>query len=132
MKITDNISTNLAAWMKATPSLNTLKKVEQKSKVAYSTIRRSRNGDGNPTILNLYDIAHAFGRQVEDLLAPPKENRNIVAFKVADDNTVIYLPIMREMLPFVDAMSEQGQWQLLGMAKALAHEYPRQKNSAAQ
>lgn len=71
MDLTKNIAGNLSAWMADTPSLDTIKKVSSRSGVGFGTVQRAKNGDGNPTITNLGDIAKAFGKQVEDLIAPP-------------------------------------------------------------
>ena len=70
MDLTKNIAGNLSDWMANTPSLDTLKKVASRSGVGFGTVQRAKNGDGNPTITNLGDIARAFGKRVEDLIAP--------------------------------------------------------------
>lgn len=64
------ISTNLTNWMAATPGLDTLQKLEAKSKVGFSTIRRAKNGDGNITVEKLTAIAVAFGRTPAELMTP--------------------------------------------------------------
>lgn len=130
MKITDNISANLSAWMSVSESLDSIKKVSVRSKVGFGTVQRTKNGDGNPTITNLCDIAHAFGRRVEDLLALPEQAKNVVSFSANEPQAQIYSPIERELLELAGAMNEQGKWQLIGMAKVLAHEYPRKKKHA--
>lgn len=71
MDISTVIAKNLSAWMAATPSLDTIKKVSDKSKVGFGTVQRAKNGDGNITVANLLSIARAFGRLPEELLADP-------------------------------------------------------------
>lgn len=75
MKITDKIAANLSAWMESNPSLDTIKKVAIRSQVGFGTVQRAKNGDGNPTIVNLQDIANAFGKPVEALLAEQEGSR---------------------------------------------------------
>lgn len=72
MDLTKNIAGNLSAWMTNNPNLDTIKKVASRSGVGFGTVQRAKNGDGNPTITNLGDIAHAFGKRVEDLIADPQ------------------------------------------------------------
>jgi len=69
MAITDNIAKNLNSWMASSPSLDTIKKVSARSGVGFGTVQRVKNGDGNPTVNNLADIAKAFGKKLEDILA---------------------------------------------------------------
>jgi len=64
------ISTNLTAWMAATPGLDTLQKLEARSGVGFGTIRRAKNGDGNITVDKLTAIAAAFGRLPAELMTP--------------------------------------------------------------
>lgn len=73
MDISTVIAKNLSAWMAATPSLDTIKKLSDKSKVGFGTVQRAKNGDGNITVANLLSIARAFGRLPEDLLAEPRQ-----------------------------------------------------------
>jgi transcriptional regulator with XRE-family HTH domain len=70
MDITAIVAENLSAWMAATPALDTLQKLEAKSGVGFSTIRRARKGEGNVTVENLAKIASAFGRSPAELLIP--------------------------------------------------------------
>lgn len=72
MKVAQNIARNLSNWMKSNSNLDTLEKVSEKSGVGFGTVRRSKNGDGNPTLESLEAIASVFGRPIEDLLAAPK------------------------------------------------------------
>lgn len=70
MDISSVISTNLTAWMAATPGLDTLQKLEARSGVGFGTIRRAKNGDGNLTVDRVAAIAAAFGRSPADLMTP--------------------------------------------------------------
>jgi len=126
MRITDNISANLNAWMDQHPNLDTIKKVSIKSRVGFGTIQRVKNGDGNPTITNLCDIARAFGRRVEDLLSAPPSEGNVVPL-VAKEPVPTYSLTEKELFEQVNTMSDQGIQQLIGMAKVLSIQYPRQK-----
>jgi transcriptional regulator with XRE-family HTH domain len=71
MAITDTIAANLSVWMEHSADLNTLKKLASRSGVGFGTVQRVKNGNGNPTVKNLTDIAKAFGRRPEDLLILP-------------------------------------------------------------
>lgn len=80
MDISSIISTNLTAWMAATPSLDTLQKLEAKSGVGFGTIRRAKNGDGNLTVNRVAAIAAAFGRTPAELMMPaPTESTEAAA-----------------------------------------------------
>lgn len=129
MKITQHISANLTAWMKANENLNTIKKVAARSKVGFGTVQRVKNGDGNPTITNLYDIARAFNHRIEDLLAKPTQSEDVITM-VRQPQAPIYSPVILELIALTDVMDDIGQWQLIGMAKSLAQNHPRQKNHA--
>lgn len=74
MDLIKNIADNLSGLMSRTPGLDTIKKVAARSHVGFGTVQRAKNGNGNPTISNLHDIARAFGKRVEDLLAEPSGN----------------------------------------------------------
>lgn len=128
MKITDHISKNLAAWMSTSQNLDTIKKVAAKSHVGFGTIRRVRNGDGNPTITNLCDIAKAFGRPLEDLITPANSIENIVEIKSSELIAPNNSPAICELIDLANMMDESSQWQLIGMAKLLAKAPPQQKN----
>lgn len=64
------VAQNLADWMKAAPSLDTLQKVAERSGVGFGTVRRMKSGEGNPTRQSLSKVARAFGRSADDLLRP--------------------------------------------------------------
>lgn len=74
MDITAIISANLTAWMAESPSLDTLKKLEVRSGIGFSTIRRAKNGDAdsNITAKSIAAIAEAFGRTPAELLTPKR------------------------------------------------------------
>lgn len=129
MKITDNISANLSAWMAASPGLNTIGKLSSRAKVGFGTVRRIKNGEGNPTITNLCEIADVFGKQVQDLLAEPAKSENVVKLVVEEPKALYGDPIWSELLDIFRSMDEKGKWQLLGAAKQLAIQYPKQKNT---
>lgn len=73
MDIASIISKNLTAWMTATPSLDTFKKLSAKSGVGFGTVQRAKNGDGNITADKLTAIAAAFGRTPAELMTPSDE-----------------------------------------------------------
>ena len=129
MKITDHISANLGAWMSANQNLDTIKKVAAKSHVGFGTVRRVRNGDGNPTITNLCDIAKAFGRSVEDLIAPPGNAVNVIPISQVESNAKDVSQAMKELLVLTDTMDESQLWQLAGVARLFIHTLPAQKNT---
>ena len=54
------------------PSLDTLKKLEVRSGIGFSTIRRAKNGDSdsNITAKSIAAIAKAFGRTPAELMTP--------------------------------------------------------------
>jgi len=92
MDLTKNIAANLSGWMDGNPNLDTIKKVAVRSGVGFGTVQRTKNGDGNPTIKNLADIAAAFGKSIEALLADPARQQGatheaaqpIAAYQVRD------------------------------------------------
>lgn len=131
MRITDNISANLNAWMAQHPNMDTIKKVSTKSRVGFGTVQRMKNGDGNPTITNLCDIARAFGRRIEDLLAAPPSEGNVVALAAKEPAPPAYSSTEKELFELADAINEKGLQQLIGMAKVLAVQFPRHKKSAS-
>lgn len=128
MKITDYISANLKVWIASSKELTTIKEVAAKSKVSFGTIQRIRNGEGNPTITNLHDIAMAFGRNVEDLIAPIEQSNKVVKLPVPDVPKEECTIVNQELFKIINDMDDSAQWQLLGMAKILARTNPRQKN----
>ena len=126
MEISAIIAANLAAWMQATPALDTIKKVSAKSTVGFGTVQRARNGDGNTTIQNLELIARAFKRRTEDLLAPPSGQ---VQQPVAEYE--VMPPLIAELVDTAHQISERGQIELIGRAKELARLHPRAKAKRA-
>lgn len=142
MTITDIISANLDAWMRDHPTLDTLKKVSGRSGVGFGTVRRVKNGDGNPTINNLYDIARVFGRTVEDLIRPPtggdavsaaeyspsQRDCNVIGLTVQGANN----PGIDELVTLAKGMSKEGQYILLGRAQELAVRYPQAQRKPFQ
>ncbi|MDO9596715.1 MAG: helix-turn-helix transcriptional regulator [Azoarcus sp.] len=69
MDIKQTVAKNLAAWMAASPSLDTIKKLAARSGVSYGTIQRARNAEANLTLDNLEGLSAAFGRTVAELIA---------------------------------------------------------------
>lgn len=130
MNASEIISSNLAKWMKDNPSLDTLKKVAAKAGVGYGTVRRAKNGDGNTTIENLESIAAAFKKRPEDLLRldyDPAKVTPIFAMREPDP-----LPgRLQELLDLARQINDQGQTELVGQARMLAHLYPRAKANHA-
>lgn len=125
MKLSEAISANLARWMAASHDLDTIKRVSTRSGVGFGTVQRMLNGSGNPTISNLADVAHAFGKQVEDLLMRtdgPKEPAHLAA-QTAPEYAVDQS--MADLLEIADSLGESGRWQLVGMARILAKEQKR-------
>lgn len=62
------VADRLSVLMKASPQLNTLKKLADKSHVPYSTIQRIKKAEVAATITSLDAIAGAFGLTAADLL----------------------------------------------------------------
>lgn len=104
MDLTSNIAANLSAWMAGTPSLDTIKKVASRAGVGFGTVRRARNGTGNPTIKNLGDIARAFGRRVEDLLADPQSG---ITLRVSEPQPTPYNARMDELIGYLNELDQQ-------------------------
>lgn len=115
MDLTRNIAANLSAWMAGTPSLDTIKKVASRSGVGFGTVQRVRNGNGNPTITNLGDIARAFGRRVEDLIAEPQSG---ITMHVSEPAPPPYKARMDELRGSL-TRSRAGRSQLGGKAHGL-------------
>lgn len=70
MDINSVISKNLTTWMRETPSLDTIEKVEKRSGLGFGTVRRARNGIGNVTADTIAALATAFGRSPAELITP--------------------------------------------------------------
>lgn len=129
MDIAKLISDNLTAWMAATPSLDTFKKVAAKSGVGFGTVQRAKNGDGNITVERLTAIAAAFGRQPAELITSPSD-----AIRAASDAEAYPLT----PLPHKSAREERiaaihtllartddyGLVAILEKAKDVARDYP--------
>lgn len=103
MDITATVAANLSAWMKQTPALDTLQKLESRSGVGFGTIRRARKGEGNLTIENLAKIAAAFGRAPADLLAPAAEKK--ADLPSALSSYLLPSPNMQSAIPAADSGS---------------------------
>lgn len=129
MKITNYISANLTEWMNSSQNLDTIKKVSTRSHVGFGTIQRIKNGEGNPTITNLCDIAHAFGKRVEDLIADPLETGNIVSIDINKPTHAELSPAMKELLALTDGMDEDQIWQLAGVARLFMHTLSNKKTT---
>lgn len=134
MSITKVISDNLRIWMKGSQNLNTIEKVSERSGVGFGTVRRMRNGDGNPTITNLVDVAKAFGRTIEDLLKPSDE------YATSDRSTLLstrepspphYGELIQDIIVLAEKMNERGQAQLAERAEMLAARFPASKGKRA-
>ena len=126
MDITATIAENLNAWMQASPTLDTIKRVAARSGVGFGTVRRARNGDGNTTIQNLAAIARAFGRSTEDLIRPTHYSQadNITRLSVQEPRTP---PLMAELMAIAETISDRGQAELIGRAHEIARLHPRAK-----
>lgn len=140
MDITQIIAGNLKAWMDATPALDTVKKLSDKSKVGFGTVRRTRNGEGNITVQNLAAIAHAFGRTAIDLITPASGDYSTAppATRLTASENIAHLPAtahataaLTELLSLAEAIDDPGRWQLVGQAKLLAASNPRAKANRA-
>lgn len=128
MDIVSTIAANLSAWMADNPDLDTIKKVAARSGVGFGTVRRTKNGEGNPTITNLADIARAFKRPLEDLLRPvvyATPTANITPLRAAEPTPID--PLRAELLALLETMSERGIIELIGRAKEVALAHPRAK-----
>lgn len=73
MDIITTISKNVTAWMRATPHLDTIEKLANRAQIGFGTVQRIKNGDGNPTITSLNDVARAFGKNVGEMLIAQNE-----------------------------------------------------------
>lgn len=131
MDITAIIAANLDAWMDKVPNLNTIKKVAAKAKIGFGTVRRARNGDGNTTIQNLAAIAHAFGRNVEDLIRLADYSKEPMVTVLPAQQAPALSPLLADILATAESMNERGQAELLGRAKELALQHPRAKPNRA-
>lgn len=142
MAITTTISENLTAWMDASADLKTLKKLAARSGVGFGTVQRMKNGDGNPTIKNITDVARAFSKRPEDLLLPAttKQSGAHETLTVAEPKPQDYLnvvalptenPTRRELTNMIATMSDTGLQVLLYEAKKIDKEYPALKANPA-
>jgi transcriptional regulator with XRE-family HTH domain len=131
MDITKIIAENLSRWMRETPSLDTVKKVEAKSGVGFGTVRRARNGEGNITVENLSRIAEAFKKHPADLMRA--DLQSYVAAKdatppvLAEPSPVAKFPNlpMNDLMELARRMNDKGLNQLIGAARILAEQYPK-------
>lgn len=133
MAITTTISENLAAWMADSADLNTLKKLAARSKVGFGTVQRMKNGDGNPTIKNITDVARAFGRRPEDLLlarCAPGDTQPI-PMRTAEPAAPAYTSLMIELTRVAETLDDRGMHILIDKAEEIAARHPRQKKEAA-
>lgn len=120
--------------MEGDPKLDTIKKVSARSGVGFGTVQRIKNGNGNPTITNLVDVAKAFGRTIEDLLKQPD------GYATSDLSTLIstreplpphYGELIQDIIALAEKMNERGQAQLAERAEMLAARFPASKGKRA-
>lgn len=130
MTIIEIIAANLSAWMERAPGLDTIAKLAERSEVGFGTIRRMKNGNGNPTIQNLEEVANAFGRTAIDLISPPTKAQ----LEIEEPAAVYQMPEQRSLEAPIDqivsnarSMSRDGQFVLLGQSHILAKDYARAK-----
>lgn len=134
MAITDTISENLSAWMSASADLKTLKKLAARSGVGFGTVRRMKNGDGNPTIKNISDVARAFGRRPEDLMLAAQghvASESTVLNYCAEPPASTYTSLMIELTKIAETIDDRGMHILIDRAEEVAARHPRQKKEAA-
>lgn len=153
MDIAKIIGVNLTAWMKDTPGLDTIEKVEQESGIGFGTVRRTKKGDGNITVEKLTAIAQAFGRHPAELMIAVNNSTGKLVgdySRVIDGEAlrlevrsgapstpaapVIKLPSPRlvELAAVAEKIDNAGLERLLGYAHRLAEERPRKgKGNAA-
>lgn len=134
MAITDTISENLSAWMDASADLKTLKKLAARSGVGFGTVRRMKNGDGNPTIKNISDVARAFGRRPEDLMLAAQgyvTSESTVLNYCAEPPAPTYTSLMIELTKIAETIDDRGMHILIDRAEEVAARHPRQKKEAA-
>lgn len=115
MNETQIVAKNLTSWMAITPSLSTLQKVAGKSGVGFGTVRRMKNGEGNPTRESLSKVARAFERTADDLLRPVESNRNELPGSRFAADEIIIIPYL---LAPASAAGSEGK-----------HEYPEIRSS---
>lgn len=130
MTIIEIIAANLTAWMSRTPGLDTIAKLADRSGVGFGTVRRMKNGESNPTVQNLEDVAQAFGRSAIDLMTPTDG----AMLPVREPATIYQLADERPLEPPIDqivanarAMTRDGQFVLLGQSQVLARDHARAK-----
>lgn len=136
MEITKIIAANLDAWMRASESLNTLKKVSSRAGIGFGTVRRARNGDGNTTVQNLAAIAKAFRRRPEDLFqiasrpdqAYPLAD-NVVGLGVREPSPMP--PLITELMAVAESINDRGLAELIGRAKEMAAQHPKARANRA-
>lgn len=136
MGISKTISENLTAWMEATPSLDTIQKLEAKSGVGFGTIRRAKNGDGNITVEKLTAIAAAFGRSPSDLVTPARQYlaaaETATATPAREPITPQWRTVRSERIEAINALLAQtddyGLVAMLEKAKDVARDYPLAKS----
>lgn len=129
MDINKIIGENLDAWMAASTTLTTIKKVSSRAGVGFGTVQRARNGDGNITVKNLADIARAFGRSPIDLLQadrPYPLNDKVIDLCVRE--VPIVAPLIGELLAVAEQINERGLAELIGRAKEMAAQHPKKTN----
>lgn len=140
MAITHTISANLGAWMEKSADLNTLKKLAARSGVGFGTVQRMKNGDGNPTIKNITDVARAFGKRPEDLLLAVPALSGAAPLRVAEPEAKPHANVVtldtengtrRELANLVMTMSDTALKVLLYEAKKIDKEYPAAKANPA-
>jgi len=136
MDITKIIAANLDAWMRASESLNTLKKVSSRAGIGFGTVQRARNGDGNTTVQNLAAIAKAFRRRPEDLLyivnphdQPYPLADNVVGLGVREPPPMP--PLIAELMAVAESINERGLAELIGRAKEIAAQHPKARANRA-
>lgn len=139
MDIADIVSARLSAWMSDDKSLNTIKKVEEKSGVGFGTIRRAKNGDGNITIEKLAAIAKAFKRHPSELLidpdkayasTPAAENQQTPSRLEANEPppaNIVAMPtaLMTELLAIANTLNDAGLNRLIERARQIAEDHPK-------
>jgi transcriptional regulator with XRE-family HTH domain len=131
MTIIQTIAANLTAWMRDTPGLDTIDKVAEASGVGFGTVRRTKNGEGNPTAQNLHEIASVFGRRAADLMIEdaPYPSAEIRAFTVRDMDKLE--PPIDQIVAQAREMTREGQFVLLGQAQVLKRDYAKAKANPA-
>lgn len=134
MDILALIAVNLSQWMADHPTLNTLKKVAARSHVGFGTVQRCKNGNGNPTITNLVDIAGAFGKPLDDLLRLPEGTTRLSTGEASTG--VPYLPpraaraLVQEITDLAERINDDGLMKATGYMECLTGSHPITKTKA--